>query len=144
MNISYSKTIECSSLSLEFVDDVESSGSFSPSVFSISDWVSDHGLQKGLQNCPRVVVTERRYFLHSPLLAKRRIAGFVIPSIVFFVFFLECLLALTLPYPFTPFPAIYLLHSKILIMSSTFIFHFDWLNIIHFRNNQGGFFKILS
>ncbi|MFO0131521.1 MAG: hypothetical protein ACK52J_03125 [bacterium] len=39
-----------------------------------------------------------------PLLARRLIAGFVIPSIVALGYFLACRLAPTLPTPFPPFP----------------------------------------
>ncbi|MFO0131178.1 MAG: hypothetical protein ACK52J_00905 [bacterium] len=44
--------------------------------------------------------------LTPPLLAKRLIAGLVIPSMVDFYVFLACLLAPTFPTPFPPFPAI--------------------------------------
>ena len=59
------ETVEGTSLSLESIDHIHSSDSSSLSMFSVSDSIANHVLQKHLENTTSLFVNETRDTLHT-------------------------------------------------------------------------------
>jgi len=87
-------------LSLEYI---KGSDSLPTSMLSVSNSVTDDVRKGHFQYTSGLFIDEVRVRLTPPLLARRRIAGFVIPWMLSLRTFL-CLLAPPLPNPFPPFP----------------------------------------